>query len=88
MTLYRIENIPLKPLMIIAKNHEDAVKIFANGLISGMGHRPDADFEVVEWRPRRDAPDVPPARWIKRCYRGIVWPAEGADCWKMLCAEP
>ena len=88
MTLYRIENITLKPVILIARNHDDAVSMFANGLVTGLGHRPDADFEVVKWRPRRDAPDTPPLRWIQRGYRGIIWPVDDNQGWEMLCAEP
>jgi hypothetical protein len=36
MTLYRIENIALKPINLLARDHDDAVSIFANGLVAGL----------------------------------------------------
>ena len=83
MTLYRIENITLKPVILIARNHDDAVSMFDNGLVTGLGHRPDADFEVVEWRPRIRSPRSPPIRWIAKGHRGIAWPADEVGFWKM-----
>ena len=84
MTKYfRIEKITLKPLTILARDHEDAIEILGHSFAKGFGHRPDADFEVVEWRPRIRSPRSPPIRWIAMGHRGIAWPTDEVGFWKM-----
>ena len=36
MTLYRIKNITLKAINLLARDPDDAVNIFANGLVAGL----------------------------------------------------
>ena len=47
MHIYRIENIKLKPLLVIARNHDDAARVLEYAFVTGMGNRPDADFDIV-----------------------------------------
>ena len=80
---YRVERIRLKPLTIIARSHDDAASILAHSLITGVGHRPDADFDIVGWRPRRTSPNSPPLKWLQEGYRGIAWPFDDGARWEM-----
>lgn len=59
MKVFRIEEITLKPMIVLAHDMDDAVNIFAYELVMGLGHRPDADFSVVEWRPKPTGPANP-----------------------------
>jgi hypothetical protein len=81
--LYRIEKITLKPLLILAANHTDAFNIFGLSLEMGLGHRPDADFDVVEWRPRIMSPKCPPLKWQAMGRRGIAWLVDDDHRWEM-----
>lgn len=88
MTKYfRIEKITLKPLIILARDHEDAIEILGHSFAKGFGHRPDADFEVVEWRPRITSPRSPPIRWIAKGHRGIAWPTDDGASWEMIATD-
>lgn len=42
MKVFRIEEISLKPVIVLARDMDDAVNIFAYELVMGLGHRPDA----------------------------------------------
>jgi len=36
-------------MVVLAHDMNDAVNIFTYQLVVGLGHRPDADFSVVQW---------------------------------------
>lgn len=50
-------------MIVLAHDMNDAVNIFTYQLVVGLGHRPDADFSVVQWRPQPADPARPVAEW-------------------------
>ena len=84
MKLFRIENISLKPLLVLAHNPEDAVNIFAHSLVMGMGNRPDADFDVVDWDPAHVERPNPLIEWVEKCHRGIAWLVDDGAGWELV----
>ena len=83
MNIYRIEEITLKPMIVLAQSMDDAVNIFAYELVMGLGHRPDSDFSVVEWRPKPSGPARPVAEWANQGCRGIVWSVDDGCGWEL-----
>lgn len=83
MKIFRIEEITLKPLIVLAHDMDDAVNIFAYELVMGLGHRPDADFSVVEWRPKPTGPAKPLAKWAEQGCRGMVWSVDDGCAWEL-----
>lgn len=84
MQLYRIEYIKLKPMLVLARTHDDAANILAHAFMQGMSNRPDADFHVVTWHPAKTgAPDILRG-WKKKGYRGIVWNVDDGDGWELV----
>lgn len=61
MKIFRIEEITLKPQIVLAHDVDDAVNIFAYQLVTGLVQRPDADVSVVEWRRKPNGPARPVA---------------------------
>jgi len=83
-TFYRIEKITIKHLTVLAQNYDDAANILGDGLINGLGHRPDANFEIVQWRPRITSPRSPPLKWLAMGCRGIAWPLNDSAHWELI----
>jgi hypothetical protein len=83
MNIYRIEEITLKPMIVLAHDMEDAVNIFAYELVMGLGHRPDADFSVVQWRPKASGPARPVLEWAEQGHRGTVWSVDDGAGWEL-----
>ncbi len=83
-SFYRVEKITLKPLLVLARDQADVIRILSHSFATGMGHRPDADFEVVSWRPRKTSPRSPPLKWLSLGYRGIAWPVNDGRGWEMV----
>jgi hypothetical protein len=49
----------------------------------GLDHRPDADFSVVEWRPKATGPARSVVEWAKQGYRGMAWSVEDGAGWEL-----
>jgi hypothetical protein len=82
MKIFRIEEITLKPMIVLAHNMDDAVNVFAYQLVMGLGQRPDADFSVVEWRPKPSGPASGIAEWAAQGFRGMAWSVEDGQGWE------
>ena len=76
MKLFRIENIKIAPLLVMARTHDDAANILAHAFVMGMANKPDADFDIVPWM--LEATSWPDAlkQWLDQDRRGIVWSIE------------
>lgn len=81
--LFRIEKIKLKPLLLLAHTADDAANILGHAFISGMGNRPDADFDVVKWTPAREHYREPLVEWLRDGHRGIVWLLDEGCSWEL-----
>ena len=77
MKLFRIENIKIAPLLVMARTHDDAANILGHALVMGMANRPDADFDVVPWSIEATARPDALAVWLGENKRGIVWTIDG-----------
>ena len=84
MKIFRIEEITLKPQIVLAHDMDDAVNIFAYQLVMGLSQRPDADFSVVEWRPKPNGPARPLAEWASQGLRGMAYSVDDGHGWEML----
>jgi hypothetical protein len=73
MPLFQIEKITFKPLLVIAEDCDHAAEIFRHGLVTGLHHLPDADFDVTRWRIKRQHQDVAPWSWVKEARAGMLW---------------
>jgi hypothetical protein len=78
---YRLDKITLT---VLAQDHDDAANILGHGLTMGLGQRPDADFDVVEWRPRIRSPRPPPLKWLAMGCRGFAWPIDDSGYWELV----
>ena len=76
MKLYRIENIKIAPLLVMARTHDDAANILAHAFIMGMANKPDADFDIVPWMLEATSFSVALKLWLDQDKRGIVWNIE------------
>ena len=83
MNLYRIENILLKPMLVLARSYDVGAFILDNGFRNGFGNRPDADFEVVTWQPEWTREPAPIAKWLKERKRGIIWSVDRDTAWEL-----
>jgi hypothetical protein len=54
MRIFRIDNINLHPLTVIAKDNASASWLFEMRIAAGIGIIPDATWDVAEWRPERN----------------------------------
>ncbi len=84
MKIYRIEEITLKPMTVLAHSMDDAVNIFAHELVRGLGRRPDADFSVVEWMPKPNGPARVIKEWAEQGFRGLIWSLDDGYGWEIL----
>lgn len=84
MQLYRIEKITLKPLLVFARSHEDAANILAHAFVTGMSHRPDADFDVETWEPEKTGAPEALRKWDDEGWRGLVWNIDERDGWEVV----
>lgn len=84
MHIYRIEEITLKPMIVLAHSMDDAVNIFAHAMVTGLHNRPDADFSVVEWRPKVNGPARPVVEWAEQGCRGMVWSVDDGCAWEVV----
>lgn len=84
MKIFRIEEITLKPMIVLAHDMDDALNVFAHQLVTGLGHRPDADFSVVEWRPKPNGPARTVAEWASQGCRGIAWSMDDGCGWELV----
>lgn len=84
MNIYRIEEITLKSMIVLAHDMDDAVNIFAHALVTGLHHRPDADFSMVEWRPKPNGPARPITEWAEQHCRGMVWSVDDGGGWELM----
>ena len=76
MKLYRIENIKIAPLLVMARTHDDAANILAHAFIMGMANKPDADFDIVPWMLEATSFSVALKLWLDQDKRCIVWNIE------------
>ena len=76
MKLYRIENIKIAPLLVMARTHDDAANILAHAFIMGMANKPDADFDIAPWMLEATSFSVALKLWLDQDKRGIVWNIE------------
>ena len=76
MKLFRIENIKIAPLLVMARTHDDAANILANAFVMGMANKPDADFDIVPWMPEATSWPEALKLWLDQDKRGIVWNIE------------
>ncbi|WP_156843131.1 hypothetical protein [Novosphingobium aquimarinum] len=87
MHLFQLENITFKPLLVIAEDYDHAAQIFMYSLISGLGERPDADFDVTKWRikdhRRRDIPWA----WVDEGKAGMLWNVDDGTGWLLNCTN-
>ena len=84
MKLYKIDNIKLKPLLMLARDEQDAVRILGNCFRRGMSNRPDADFDILEWGPERTHYPEPLHTWLSMGHRGLVWSVDDGAAWEMV----
>lgn len=84
MQLYRIEKIHLKPLLVFARSYDDAADILEHALVTGLGNRPDADFDVVTWHPDKTAMPNVFREWDSADYRGIAWNVDDGRGWELV----
>ena len=87
MKLYKFENIKLKPLLMLAHDEQDAVRILGDSFSTGMGNRPDADFDILEWSPDRTRYPEPLQTWLSMGQRGLVWSTDDGAGWEMVLTE-
>jgi hypothetical protein len=59
---FRIDEIVLGPIDMIAENRDHAARNFITALLDGLERHPSADFSVSEWTPRQIASGAPSAR--------------------------
>lgn len=83
MKLYRIENIKISPLLVLAHSYDDAANILAYSFKNGMQNRPDADFDVVAWDADRTVNAEPLQEWARDEKRGLVWCVDGG-AWELV----
>jgi len=84
MKIYRIENCILKPQFVLAHDYDDAAAIFGYSLVTGLGNRPDADFDVVELNIDRDGPARPLVKWARQGLRGMACLVDDGAGWEMI----
>ena len=87
MKLYKIDNIKLKPLLMLARDEQDAVRILGDSFRTGMGNRPDADFDILGWGLDRTNYPATLRDWLSIGQRGIVWSVDDGTSWEMVCPE-
>ena len=83
MKIFRIENIILKPQFVLAHDYDDAANIFGYSLVMGLGNRPDADFDIVRLKVKRDGPARPLIEWAREGMRGMAWLVDDGAGWEM-----
>ena len=84
MQLFRIENVRFQPLLVIAEDYEHAGQIFMHELITGLHHRPDAEFDVTKWRIKPPYNSERPWSWVKEGKAGILWRLEEEPSWELV----
>lgn len=83
MHLYRIKSINLNRFLVLADDHCDAAKIVSRAIMTGMNHRPDAEFDVVQVEVDQMRP-APPAEWLAKCPKGILWSIDDGAGWELI----
>lgn len=83
MHLFRLENITIKPLLVIAEDYDHAADIFRHSLVTGLHHRPDADFDVTKWRIKPRHRDKLPWAWVKEGNAGMLWNVDDGAGWEL-----
>ena len=71
--LFRINEVVLGPIDIIAKDRDHAALILISALTAGLSVHPGADFSVSEWTARRLGRFDQLRRWAEENRAGIVW---------------
>jgi hypothetical protein len=87
MKIFRIEKIKIQPMIILAHSHDDAKNIFAYSLYHGLGNRPDADFDILRWRPKDIGPASPLLDWAQQGLRGIAWSVDEGLGWELISTQ-
>jgi len=82
MKIYRLEQVRLEPLVVIADNFDDAARIFLEGLEHGLGKRVTASFAVSAWKLKQgNARDIL-HDFASQGLKGLVWPTE--EGWELV----
>lgn len=82
MLIFRVDNIKIAPLTIIAPDNASAADLFVMRIASGIGNIPDAEWEISEWRPRRGAERASLLQLAGEGQTGFAWSTK--DGWKIF----
>ncbi|MEP6869375.1 MAG: hypothetical protein ABJA20_12735 [Novosphingobium sp.] len=82
MNIYRISDITIQPIDVIAKDRDQAANLFLFSLRSGLGNWPDVDFAVAEWTQKRIRKHDEIRRWADEGKSGTVWSVDDGQGWE------
>ncbi|GGC44584.1 hypothetical protein GCM10011371_34990 [Novosphingobium marinum] len=81
MKIFRIDNLEIDPLTIIAASNERASATFTERMVVALGFVPNASWEVVEWRPRGNGKFRSLYRLGQGFKEGLAF--KGEDGWEL-----
>jgi hypothetical protein len=87
MQVFRVDEIRLGPIDIIATDRDHAAKIFITALLDGLERHPGANFSISDWTDERLARFKRLERWVEQCRVGVIWPSKEGDDWEHIAYE-
>jgi hypothetical protein len=80
--IFRIDNIQMAPLTIIAPDNPSAADLFVMSIAMGIGNIPDATWETTEWRPKKGGKNGSLGDLAKLRKSGFAYPTPNG--WKIF----
>lgn len=84
MQIFRVDEIKLGPIDIIAEDRDHAARIFICALIDGLKRHPGADFSISEWTTKRLSRYDVLRDWPANSCAGAIWPLLEGDDWELI----
>lgn len=82
MKVFRVDEIKLGPVDIIAKDSDQAAGIFITALLDGLVRYPGADFAISAWTAKRLKRHKRLRKWTEEGRAGVVWPSRDGYDWE------
>jgi hypothetical protein len=87
MQVFRVDEIVLGPIDIIAEDRDHAARIFITALLGGLEHHPGANFAISHWTDKRLSRFDRLQRWVDEGRVGVIWPSKEGDDWEHITYE-